>query len=616
MSVIKKYDFSADIYDYDSNLIEIVDNKAKLKLINNVGQIVESFTSDAGFTYTADAEFSGGRLQLVDKMPANSKMWVPFTSSVDGTAGDGGDLTGTLVNGATIASGKLDLSTGALNNSKYARYDGVGKVRAARGAVKFKYTVQKATPDNDITFFEIGHVGDFDNQLFLVWQTTRAIRVTSRNVTGGVIQTNTPFGSWFPTVGQTYEICYNWDFTSGNGRHECFIDGLQQGTTQVQTGSRNNDLVASDYLGIGNPYWTNQIVDDFIIFDEPHKTAPYTPGYSIEDYRYKESYISSPTQDFDSSPDGVLQSIQNWTPTSQGNELFTLEDGSSNPYWFENGEWKISNKSYLEANTALEIKTNFAEFPFPSGPNLFGYGIVFPNSNTTQGYIDNLIIDYTHQLYPVSDPVISVQNHYRIWSEALEEFTDSATLPLNTAVQYQQVRQGSKIYWDGAAWSPATAGLWSNSNTQTDSNLNIDTVVPMGARLQIGFDMLLRSTDGKLTPLVDFVQYTYDAALIDIEPRLIDVNGFLRNNCCPPVGLVVSVRPYLHGVANPIQGCFNIYEFQTMGTANSDGYFSGSVMLLPDGEFWEFEIGDQSYYAPVDDVDAVDFSTLDLKVVE
>lgn len=603
-------------FTYDSDKIEIVNNEFKLKLNDYPNQhFTEDFSSATGFTVPATAEFSGGQLQQVDQMPANGRMWVPFTNDADGTAGDG-TLTGTLVNGASVSNGKLDLSTGDLNNSKYARWNGVGKVRAQRGAVKFKYTVKKEIPDNDITFFEIGVDGSFNDQLFLVWQTTRAIRVSSRTSTGGVLQSLVPFGSWFPTVGQEYEICYNWNFDggAGNGVHQVYIDGVQQGGTQTHAGTRSDDLTSSDYLGIGNPYWTNQLVDDFIIFDEPHVTAPYTPGYSIAEYRYQESYTLSPVETASGSPDGDLQSIDNFSAGTTGDVRFTINMPGGSAFYWNNNQITVSDTSYAQSSPEADIIDLLHAFTVHG--NTFQYGVSFSNTNTTQASITSLDVEYTHQIYPTDDPVISIANGSRIWVEAISEFNETVTKPANTDIQYIMVRQGSKLYWDSAAWSAATAGLWATSNSASDVETNLLALVPADSRLQIGTDIIMRSTDGMYSPTQSLLQFVYNEGLADVDPRLIDINGFLYKRCCPHVGFTVQVRPYEKGVANPAQGVFNTYEFEDLGTINVDGYLSGSVMLLPSGHAWEFKLPKEKQFAIIPDQDTVDFATLTFTKVE
>ena len=63
-------------------------------------------------------------------------------------------------------------------------------------------------------------------------------------------------------------------------------------------------------------------------------------------------------------------------------------------------------------------------------------------------------------------------------------------------------------------------------------------------------------------------------------------------------------------------GVFHIYENRELATTLADGYFSGGVYLQPEGKFWEFKIGKQSYKAQLIDKDANDFNELLVSLVE
>ena len=101
------YDDSLD-FTFDAAKIEFAAGKAKLRLVNNPGQIfAQNFASDVGFTYdAAKAEFTGGLVRQKDQRPANATFGATYTSSVNASWG-GGVLTGTAFGGAAISGGFL-----------------------------------------------------------------------------------------------------------------------------------------------------------------------------------------------------------------------------------------------------------------------------------------------------------------------------------------------------------------------------------------------------------------------------------------------------------------------------------------------------------------------------
>jgi len=624
MASSKTYDFSTETdYNFTDTDIELVAGEAKLKLNDLPAQnFTETFTADTGFTYDSDyIEWTGTQVQQIDLLPGVT-MGAPFTADEDGTSG-GGDLTGSLVNGATLSGGKLDLTTGDLNNSKYCSYDGVGKVRAQRGAVKFKFTPKTSTPAQDIVLFQIGNNGNYKNQLFLVWQTTRAIRVTSKTSTGTALQVDVPFGSWTTAIiDQEYEICYNWDFDAG--KHEVYIDGVQQGGTVTHTGTRDDDLTSSDYLGIGDLYWSNQIVDDFLIFDEPHKTAPYTAGYSIPEYKYKENYILSPVETATGAPDGTIQSIEAWAETPLAAARYTFNDpDTGQAYWYDHSimSWNISSTEYSECNAGQDLIDHLIEFPFPENAHSdFQYGLCFPESNSVMGYIDNLSVTYTHEIYLTTSPIISIATCCRAFAEQILSWVSTLDeTPANTTVTFIVSVSGTK-YWYSSGWT-ASNGTAAQSNDSATLTTNISTLSM--TRDSFGIDVLLNSSDGLQTPTIDQIDITYNAAL-DLPtslPRLVDINGFIYDNTAALEDVQIEARPYKNGFNNPNTniggGVFQVYQWKNLGLPSlSDGYFSGSLYLQPVSEYWELKIGKQKYRTQLIDKDANDLNELTMTLVE
>lgn len=612
MSSTKIYDYSVEgDYNFNPTDIEIVSEEAKLKLQTLAGQnFAEPFTSDTGFTYdSAKSEWPGTQVQQIDLL-GGASLAAPFTVDEDATSGDG-DLTGTLVNGATVTGGKLDLTGGS---TKYLSYDATGKINATKGSIKWKYTHQVigAPGTNEILFRFSNGLGSNNNDLYVYHDTANAFRMTSKTAAGAAVNTAQPFGSKVLTQFQEYEMSYNWDYE--NGEHRMFIDQVQQGgTLGTVSVLRSDDLTSVAYLGIGDVAYSDGIFDDVVVYPlVKYTTAP--PTYEIPAFRYAEDYVLSPLEVFAGSPDGALQSVSAFTPTGSAGVKFTFNLADGTAYWWNGSAWALSSSTYATSNTSAEILANLLTFNFSSGTTQLRYGVTFENSNSVMNYIDNLSIDYTHQIYSTNDDVISPSTSTRMWTEDFTSFAESVTLgTANTAVQYIMNVNGTKTYWSGSAWV-ASSNNWATSNTQADITANIGTLI--SARTQIGFDSLLRSTDGLYTPKVNSNTFVFDEALPDATPpRSVDINGYLYVGDVPLSGQIVECRPYQNGFNNPgsgVSGVYNVRNWQTIGTSVSDGFFSGSTLLQPLGKFWEFRINRDKVYTQLPDQDAVDFSTLTL----
>lgn len=613
MSSTKIYDYSIEgDYNFNPTDIEIVSEEVKLKLQILAGQnFAEPFTSDTGFTYdSAKSEWPGTQVQQIDLL-GGASLAAPFTVDEDATSGSG-SLIGTLNNGATISGGKLVLTGGS---NKYLSFVATGKINASVGSISFPYTPNYATnpASNAILFRFSNSLGSNNNDLYVYHDTANAFRVSSNSATGGTLQVGTPFGTAALTQGQEYDIIYSWDFPGGE--HRLFVDESQQGSTVTTTSTlRSDDLTSVTYLGIGDQAYSDASYSDVITFPVVKYTTAPAVSLTIPAFRYAENYVLSPLETFAGSPDGALQSVIAFTPTGSAGVKFTfnLDDGTA--YWWNGSAWALSSETYATSNTSAEILANLLTFNFSSGTTKLRYGVTFENSNSVMNYIDNLSIDYTHQIYSTNDDVISPSTSTRMWAEDFTSFAESVTLgTANTAVQYILNVNGTKTYWSGSAWV-ASSNNWATSNTQADITANIGTLI--SARTQIGFDSLLRSTDGLYTPKVNSNTFVFDEALPDATPpRSVDINGYLYVGDVPLSGQIVECRPYQNGFNNPgsgVSGVYNVRNWQTIGTSVSDGFFSGSTLLQPLGKFWEFRINRDKVYTELPDQDAVDFSTLTL----
>ncbi len=105
--------------------------------------------------------------------------------------------------------------------------------------------------------------------------------------------------------------------------------------------------------------------------------------------------------------------------------------------------------------------------------------------------------------YSQLDPTV-VNNTGLSFSTALDTFTETATKPSNTAIQYHVSSDNGVTweYWTGAAWA-TTDNTFAQSNTAADIQTNIGTLAASGT---FKFRALLRTTDGINTPELDRIQ--------------------------------------------------------------------------------------------------------------
>ena len=618
MSSTRTYPYEDPIhYSFDSDLIKLENGKASLKLIPLPEQsFSEDYSSDTGFTYdNTKSEFAGGKLQQID-LHDGASFTINFNNGVEGNSGDG-ELTTVLQGSASITGGILDVTQ---SDDSRLEIDAVGKINASKGSARFCFIPSyndKPNGFNNSFFYTTSALGSNNDLMYLTNDVLGRITMYSRSSTGVLLQNNVSFGVISLVQDHEYDIAFSWDFITG--RHELFIDGVKFGSTLTETGTRSNDTTSVTYASLGYQFKNLCKFCGLTLFsDVKYTSAPPVP-FVIPDNRYEEDYVLAPVETAGGSPDGTLVSIEAFDVVGTSNVKFTFNNADGEAFWYTAGAWAVSDKTYSQSNTAEDLLAYLSEFPFPPATTQFIYGIVFPTGFETQGNIDQLDVEYTHQEYPRAAPSIAVCSTCKVWSEEMFTFIAVDELPANTDVRYILSVSGTKTYWDGAAWVPSNDTL-AQSNTAAEVAANIATIID--ARKQVGFDVKLSTTDGLLSPSLDSVTITYDQALADPDslPRLVDINGYIYDNDGPVSGLKIQVRPYRAGFSNPNTnsggGVFHAYVWRELATTLDDGYFSGGVYLQSDGNFWEFKIGTQSYRTKLIDKDSNDFNELTITLVE
>jgi len=504
MSVTTVYPFnnSAD-YVFDSALVALSGGEAKLKLTSNPGQNFPlDFSADTGYTYdSAKAEFVGGSLRQKDQRQSGATFGVSYTSVIDGNWG-GGTLTGTPVGVPTISGGKMVVTGGTVRG---VSYPSASKYTTRQtGAIKLKYTPNySGAPSGHRPIFNILQAGAGEANEIALYHNSAEGKIFANlyNSTSGAIYDGA-IGFFLPTAGTEYEIEFNWDFTAGASR--LFINGVQLGSTITGTGTISVLTAIKIALNYGNNLNSDGSFNDILCFDTPQHTANYTPGYTVSDYIYVDSVITSP--EFEYTGAGTLISFDTFTTTEISAPRYTLQIGRSGNYLYWSGSaWVTSNGAYAQANDKSTFQAHLATLPVLG--EIYGqFKIHFQNSGT-QSSISALQASLTAQIYTDTNPAISLVANLRM--ESLVGFIETVTKAGLDNIKYILKSGSSYVYWNSTAWV-ASSGAYAQSNTVAEIVANIASFTAVG--ISFNLKIFLHSDDGSTSPSIQELSISYDFA--------------------------------------------------------------------------------------------------------
>lgn len=501
MSIIINYPFTtAGNYTYDTDKVEITGGVGKLKINDDPNQdFTEDFVDDTGFTYdNTKAEFSSGKVQQKNQRVTDSTCGATYTNSVDLNWGDG-TLTGNTIGGAAVSNGKLDLK---YNDTRYVDYNADLNADSQQvGAVRLRITPNySGAPASDQTIFIVGkQAGSVINMIVLKHKISTSWEVLAYDSAGtGFIAIN--FGSFSPTSGIVYELELNFDFTTGATR--LFLDGVQQGGTVGGAATRSSDInlfrVGSD---ITASTVSNFEVDDLIYFSTVQHTANYTPGYTVAEADYLASVVVLP--EFAYSGAGAIQAFTAFATIEGDAPRYTL----NSKYW-GGAAWISSDNTYAQATSAADINTNIASF---AATDSIVCRTIFTDINT-QGYVDNLVLTYTGQVYSTANPIIEIIGTIRL--DGLEGFVETSTKSGSDEIKYILKKGTDYYYWSGSAWVVSNE-TYAQSNTAAEIETNKASFASIGIVSQV--KLFLHSTAGSTTPQIDNLQIAYNFFGADIS---------------------------------------------------------------------------------------------------
>jgi len=555
-------------YDFDNTVVEVSSGTGKLKLIDFPGlDFVEDFADDTGFVYDSDrAEFVDGSVRQKDQTNG-AISGARYETTINLEAWSGGSVTGTAVGGASISANRLDLAS---NDVRYVDYVATGNFGTGNvGCIRMKYTPNYTIPDGDKTMYvhckTMGVV--INNFLMIRHQGTRRIQILAYNSTGSVLLDYVTANPWVVASGTTYEIELNYDFT--NGATRIFINGVQFGATQTDTGTIDKSQI--DDLRIGGNYGgtdtSNFFIEDLLIFDTVQHTENYTPGYTVPEYRYAASTVILPEM-VDEYP-GTLVSFDEFITTETGSPKYTLQIGRSGNYLYWGvATWDISDGTYPQSTDAITFDVNAGSLDVEG--EIYGqFKIHFNNSNTLSS-VGELTATLTAQQYSDTSPTIVPNTSF--FTDLISEFMVIEIIDSNTEITCSLSKNGTCYYHNGTAWVQAD-GTVDQSNSESEINANIASFISGQQTVKV---KVFLTGCCLTTPQIDSIIISYDFA--GTQPAT-------RNTCI------------VYGHENDIQGLttgdtIKVYLNKDMVVYKGDQYIKNKTYTTTVGVngYWEIEL--------------------------
>jgi hypothetical protein len=596
-------------YTFDPTKLEIVGDKARLKLRNNAGIVFpQEFAASTGFTFDAlKIEFSGGVMRQLDKRASGATFYAPFIT--DNAAWGGGSLIASMYNGAAAVGGVLDLSgTMGAATAKYCDYLALNNGDSAlQGAIRFRIK-SNGNPSAGLKYiFAIGAGASLKNKILLTHNSSGGnigLRVTDNNA-ADIIPTTNIVSSWQFTVGTWYEFELNYDLV--NGATRLFINGNQVGSTITTTSSARTNAIY--YIRIGNTFGVqnncNNFYDYFMVFNSVQHTANYTPNIPVEDTVYLSDIITAPEMEYTGV--GALLAATSFAASIAGSMRMTIQIARSGDYLYWDGSaWSVSNNTYSQSNTDAEILANIATLPVSGEKYLqFRY---YTLAGNTQASIDSMSITATGQIFATDNPTIEPNSEFR------HEDIETLALTYDDAgggeIRLIFTKNGVQYYHNGTAWA-VSDGTYAKSNTIADAIANVGTLT--STAVETKWIALLHSATGEENIELEEVDLTYNYSgetpdQIDIATvwgYMKDFTGGALEGRKVKCWLVPNVVTYKNT---------NIRTTIKTSVTNADGYFEFNIAetsSMGAEAYYVFEISEKQYRVKVPSASTYNLSEMD-----
>lgn len=314
----------------------------------------------------------------------------------------GGSATGTLVGSASIASNEMIISAA----TGYWSFVPTGMLGADPniGCIRFKYTpLYSGTPSTDQSLLnEAG--GSGENKILITHKKTSGnlqIEFTDSSLVsqGTLIAVS----GWAPVSGQTYEIEFN--FNSTTGTQKLYIDGVFVGadhaTTFVRTATATLTFMGN--FGIVQ----NFKIGDFQRFQSMQHTSDFASevprSVSLTKYSTAEESISPVSC---ASPFCfVMSALYSFAATVDevNGSVGFIARKSEVDYYHDGSDWVVSDGSLAQSNTVAEISANVGSAIEAPGQSIEFKVIMKSTDGTGTPSITSQVVDFDY-FFEVVDP--------------------------------------------------------------------------------------------------------------------------------------------------------------------------------------------------------------------
>lgn len=485
---------TAGNFTFDASKIEIVGSRAQLKLNPLTGQIFsQNFSSSSGFGFDSNAtEFVGGVMRQKDTRPAGSLFFAQLKSNGNANWNTGGSITGTPTSQVTYGSKGANFSAAA---AQYLDFNATSNITAQIGTIRFLFTPLFTGGPGDYQFLMVSSAANNNlSGLLDVWlESSGALHFRGINSAGTQIFDVNSLVSW--VANQTYEIEIDYDFD--NGASHLFLDGVQIGSTQAFTYSRGTIGLfrfGTAYVPQGGV--ANFSISDVVTFSTVQHTGNYSAPSALQNLTiYIADWIVVPTLTYPGI--GNLFSFDSAAITDSNSPRYIL----NGRYW--NGSmWTSSNLTYAQASSAAQILANISTLPVS---NTLVVQVSFQAGSSAMS-VDALTVNYTGQIYPVSNP--SIINNGSFLTDELVDFNQDVSASGSDAIKFILQIQNVDTYWNGSAWVTSD-GTYAQSNLASQIVAHLATL-DLSVGRTVKLKALLHSNDGSTTPSIGSSELDYD----------------------------------------------------------------------------------------------------------
>jgi len=305
---------------------------------------------------------------------------------------------------------------------------------------------------------------------------------------------------------------------------------------------------------------------------------------------YPTSKIELPQ--FSYSGAGEIQTFTSFSTTEANIPHYVIND------LYYNSGWVSSDGTYAQSNSEAEILSNIISLPATDNINV---DIVF-DDGTVQMSADLLTLTYTSQIYPTTNPALVPNSTFR--TSDWENISTTVTEVGSDLVKFTALC-GAQDRWVTGGSAEDSNGTYAESNTIAELVSDISDLIT--TQCASTAKIFLHSDDGLTTPSIDVMTITYNLAPIIPVLTVCSFDGYIYDHDGTVASEVVQIRPF-QGFINST--ALHIYEWETLGTTDVNGWFTADIYVQAENQFWEMKVGKQRYKFSLPNASEADFSSL------